>query len=339
MSLFSTDIAIDLGSCTTRVYVKDKGIVISEPTLLLVEKKDRHMVHAVGDEAYAMLGRSSDTFMTVQPVVNGVVVDFDSTEVLLRYFIRKAIGVSHLRKPRVLISVPSELPDVSRKAVQEAVIYAGARRVFSVQKALAAAIGSGLPVYEAVGHMVVDIGGGTTDAAVISMGGMVVSSSIPTAGTHMDAEIVSYLKKYSGMLIGERTAEALKKDLASAMPVAESREVQVRGRNLLLSHAMVATFTSEQAHEAVKDPCMAILNCIKRVLERTPPELSADVMNNGIYLTGGGAQLFALDQFIGSQFGLPVYVAREPEDCTIQGLGYLLQNEDLMARMSEESLS
>ncbi len=331
MGFFAPDVAIDLGSSNTLVYVHKQGVVINEPTVVVVSTSNKHVVRAVGDEALHLLGRTTDTLTAIRPLKNGVIDDYDSTEVLVRYFLRKAIGVSHLVGPRVLVSIPAGLADIHRKALIEAVTVAGARKkgVYLIEKPLASAIGSGLPVYEPTGTMVVDVGGGTTDTAVVSLGGIVVAQSIPVGGTRMDEAIVNYLKKNSSMLIGLRTAENVKIDLASAMPVADGRRVRIRGRDLLSAHALDVEFTAAQAHEAMKDPCAAILSSIKWVLERTPPELSSDIMRTGVHLTGAGSQLFALDQFIATYLGIPVMLAKEPESCTINGLSYLIDHAEL----------
>lgn len=330
MPFIAPDIAIDLGTSQTVVYVKRRGVVLNEPTLVLVSSSNRHAIRAVGDEAGYLYGRTTDALTAIHPLREGVVDDFDSTEAMVRYFIRKSIGASYFSKPRVIISVPVGLPAVNRKAVLEAVKLAGARKVYAVEKPLAAAIGSGLPVYDPVGSMVVDIGGGTTDVAVVSLGGIVVSQSIPVGGARMDEAIVNYLKKNSSMLIGERTAESVKLDLASAIALEDNRKVRIRGRDLLSSHAMDVEFTSAQAHEAMKGPCREILASIRWVLERTPPEIAADIMRTGIHLTGGGANLYGIDQLIGREIGIPVLTARSPEDCTIAGLGHILDTAGLM---------
>ena len=336
MALFAPDIGIDLGTSNTVVYVRGRGIVISEPTMVVVDTNNRRSVRAVGDEAKFLLGRTSEALTVVRPLQNGVISDFDMTEMLLRYFIRKAIGVSHVIKPKVLVSVPTGLPAVARKAVSEATEVAGAKTVYLIEKPFAAAIGSGLPVYEPVGSMVVDIGGGTTDVAVVSLGGMVVAQSIPAGGCKMDEAIINYIKREFNMLIGDRTAEDVKIDLAAAMPLSEGRAVRIRGRDMLSPQAMDIEFTSHQAYDAIKEPCRAILAAIKWVLERTPPELAADIMRSGIHLTGGGAQLFAMDQFIATELGIPVMTAREPEDCTVMGLGYLVENMQLLSSMGKQ---
>lgn len=338
MPIAAPYIAIDLGSVNTLVYIKDKGIVIREPTLAVVDSSRRERVLYVGEEAGYHLGRTRDSAEVVHPIVNGTIADFDTAKVMIRYFIRKAIGTNYLIKPKVLVSVPSGLPALSKRAVVEAVQVAGAKKIYLVEKALAVAIGSGLPVYEPIGSMVVDVGGGTTDTAIVSMGGMVVSQSVDVGGQRMDESIVSYLKTYSSMLIGDRTAEQVKIDLASAIPPAENRYVHVRGRDLLSAHAMDVEFSTAQAYEAVREPCTAVLASIKWVLERTPPELAADIMRNGIHLTGGASQIANLDRFIATSTGIPVLLAREPADCTILGLGYLLDNQDLLDSLPPASI-
>ena len=338
MAFFAPDIGIDLGTSNTVVYVRGRGIVISEPTMVVVDSGNKRSVRAVGDDAKFLLGRTSDALSVVRPIRGGSIADFDMTEMVLRYFMRKAIGVSHVVKPKVVVSIPAGLPAVARKAVSEAAEIAGAKTVYLIEKSFAAAIGSGLPVYEPVGSMVVDIGGGTTDVAVVSLGGLVVAQSVQVGGVKMDEAIINYIKREFNMLIGDRTAEDVKLDLASAMPLSEGRQVRIRGRDLLSPQAMDIEFTSAQAHEAIKEPCRAILAAIKWVLERTPPELAADIMRSGIHLTGGGAQLFAMDQFIATELGIPVLIAREPEDCTVMGLGYLVENMQLLASIGKQGL-
>lgn len=338
MDFFAPDLGIDLGTSNTVVYVRGRGIVISEPTMVVIDSNNKRSVRAVGDEAKYLLGRTSEALTVVRPLRNGSIVDFDMTEMLIRYFIRKAIGVSHVVRPKVLVSVPTGLPAVARKAVSEAAEVAGAKTVYLIEKPFAAAIGSGLPVYEPVGSMVVDIGGGTTDTAIVSLGGLVVAQSVQVGGAKMDEAIINYIKREFNMLIGDRTAEDVKIDLATAMPLEINRQVRIRGRDLLSPQAMDIEFTSAQAYEAVKEPCQAILAAIKWVLERTPPELAADIMRSGIHLTGGGAQLFAMDQLIATELGIPVLIAKEPEDCTVMGLGYLVENIHLLSSVNKQGL-
>lgn len=330
MPFAAPDLGIDLGTSTTSVYVSGRGIVVSEPTTVVVERESRRTVRAVGDEAKFLIGRSPEKLLTVSPIRNGQVSDFDMTELLLKYFLRKAIGISYLTRPRVIVSIPCGLDDVNRKALTEAVRLAGARHVFLIEKPFAGAIGSGLPVYDPVGSMVVDIGAGTTDVAVISLGGLVVSQSVSVGGERIDEAIMNYLKRECNIIVGRNTAEKVKQDLATAIPLEEPRSILVRGINQLNNSAGTVHFSSTQAYEAVKEPCEAILKAIRLVLERTPPELCADIMRGGIHLTGGGSMLFALDQYISEKLDIPVLLARDPADCCILGIGYLAENIQLV---------
>jgi rod shape-determining protein MreB len=332
MPFWAPDIGIDLGTDQVHLYVRGRGIVISEPSLVVLDRESRHTVRAVGDEAAFLLGRSPDRLSPVWPLRNGQVADFDVAELMLRYFVRKAIGVSYVGKPRVIVSVPCNLDDVNRKALSEAVRFAaGSRHVFLIEKPFAAAIGTGLPVYDPIGNLVVDIGAGTTDVAVISLGGLVVSQSIQVGGSKMDEAIVDYLRKECSLLVSRQTAENIKKDLATALPLEEPRTVLVRGINQLSTSAGTVNFTSDQAYNAVKGPCGAIIKAIRWVLERTPPELAADIMRGGIHLTGDASRLFALDRFISESLGIPVLLARDPGDCCILGIGYLTENIQLVS--------
>ena len=332
MPFWAPDIRIDLGTDQVHLYVRGRGIVISEPSLVVLDRESKHTVRAVGDEAAFLLGRSPDRLSPVWPIRNGQVADFDVAELMLRYFVRKAIGVSYVGKPRVIVSVPCNLDDVNRKALSEAVRFAaGSRHVFLIEKPFASAIGTGLPVYDPIGNLVVDIGAGTTDVAVISLGGLVVSQSIQVGGNKMDEAIVDYLRKECSLLVSRQTAENIKKDLAAALPLEEPRTVLVRGINQLSTSAGTVNFTSEQAYNAVKGPCGAIIKAIRWVLERTPPELAADIMRGGIHLTGDASRLFALDRFISESLGIPVLLARDPGDCCILGIGYLTENIQLVS--------
>ena len=338
MHIFAPDIGIDLGSSNTQVYVKKRGIVISEPTLVVVSGTSKRIVQDVGDEARRMLGRTNDSRTIIRPIRNGAIADFDMTTLLLKYFMRKAIGVSHLVAPKVVISVPAGLDDVNRKAITEAVRSAGAKKVYLVEKPFAAALGSNLPVYDPIGSMVVDIGGGTTDVAVISLGGLVISQSIPVGGQKMDEAIINHIKREFKMLIGDRTAENVKLDLGSAMPLTEDKRVRIRGRDLLTPQGMEIQYTAQQAYQAIHEPCKAIVNAIRWVLERTPPELAKDIMRTGIHLTGRVAQLYGMDQYIATELGIPVLIAKEPEDCTVMGLGYLVENMQLLSSIGKNGL-
>lgn len=331
MSFFAPTIGIDLGSSNTLIYVSKRKTLINEPTVVVASSADRNLVRAVGTEALSMIGRTTDALTVIHPVRAGAVDDFDSTEVLARHFFRNSVGVSNLFKPKVLAAVPAGLPEVSRKALQEALTVAGARRkcVYLADSTLCAALGCGLPVYEPGGIMVVDIGGSTTNVAVLSLGGIVVSQMIPVGGDQMDEAIIAYIKKNSSMVIGARTAADLKIDMASALAPTDGRRVRIRGRDLFSGHAMTVEFTSAQAYDAVREPCAAILQAIKYVLERTPPELAADIMRDGVHLTGGASQLFALDQYIASNIRIPVLLAKEPESSVIHGLGFLIEDQTL----------
>jgi rod shape-determining protein MreB len=256
---------------------------------------------------------------------------------MLKYFFRKAIGVSYLGKPRVIVSVPCNLDDVNRKALTEAIRYAGAKHVFLIEKPFASAIGTGLPVYDPVGSLVVDIGAGTTDVAVISLGGLVVSQSVQVGGNKFDEALVDYLRRECGILVSNQTAENIKKDLASALPTEESRSILVRGINQLNTSAGTVSFSSGQAYEALRGPCSAIVKAIRWVLERTPPELAADIMRDGIHLTGDSARLFALDRYISENVGIPVLLARDPGDCCILGIGYLTENMQLVSPQGKKT--
>ena len=338
MNFRAPDIGIDLGTSNTLIYVRNRGVVISEPTVVVHETGNKRNVAAVGDEARYLIGRTTEALTAVQPLRGGTMDDYEMTEALLRYFIRKAIGVSFLSpKPRVCVAVPCSLQAVARKALQEAVKSAGAKQVFLVEKPYAAAIGSGLPVYEPTGSMVVDIGGGTTDVALVSLGGIVCARSIPVGSVKMDEAVAGYIRRESNMLVNASTAEAVKIDLGSAVQPGEVKRIRIRGRDTIFNTAKDIEFNAMQCYEALREPCQSVLAAIKWVLERTPPELACDVMRNGIYLTGGGSQLSGLDQFIATGLGIPVLPAREPGDCTIMGLGYLVENIHLLSSMARQT--
>lgn len=337
MGFIAPDIAIDLGTSSTQVYVRGRGIVISEPTIVVTDANNKKKVHAVGDEASYLLGRTTAALNAVMPIRGGTIADFDMTEALIRYFYRKAIGVSHVVKPKVLISVPCSLPVVARKAVEEAArVATGSKKVFLIEKPFAAALGTGLPTYESVGSMVVDIGSGTTDTAVVAIGGLVVAQSIQVGGNKMDEAIAAYIRRESNTLIGARTAENVKKDLGSALPTIDNRRIRIRGRDTVVAGAKDIDFTAAQCFDALKETCEAILDSIQWVLRRTPPELSADIMRNGIHLTGGGSQLFGLDQYVADALKIPVLLAKNPEDSAVKGLGYLLENINLLSSLSRQ---
>ncbi len=335
MGFFSPEIGIDLGTNNVLFYVAGRGIVLREPSLVVVRGDKKRDVSAVGEEARLMLGRMPAGYVPVHPIREGVIADFDMTEVMLRYFIRRAIGVNFIGKPKMVLTVPSEITSMERRAVEEAVSRAGGKLVYVVEEAIAAAIGCGLPVYEPVGSMIVDIGGGTTEVAVISMGSMVVSRSLRLAGNAMDDAVVSLVKREKNMLIGDRTGEDVKIDLGNCLAMADPQRAMLRGRDLVTGLPQTMEIDSDQVHEALQEPLHEVLSAIIWVLERTPPELGADVMRTGIHLTGGSAQLPGLDQFIAAETGIPVQVARNPIDCTALGAGYLASNLELLGRIGK----
>ena len=320
MHFKAPDIGLDLGTCNTVVYVKNEGIVISEPTLVISRRGDKKPI-AVGEDAQRMYGRTSDAEIAIHPIRNGMIANYDATVLLLRAFISKAVGESNLVKPRLVMSIPSEIDEVNRKALTAAVRACGLKKVYLIEKPLAAAIGAGLSVFEPEGCMVVDVGGGTTEVAVVSLGGLVVSQSIPVGGVKMDEAIVNHIKHEFKMLIGAKTAEDVKLDLASALPQENGSSVRIRGRDLLSPSALEIDYTAQQAYGAVREPCRAILTAIKWVLERTPPELSADILDRGIVLTGGGAMLDGLDKLITSRVRIRAHLAENPIEAVAIGTG------------------
>lgn len=337
MGFVAHDLGVDLGTSNTLVYVKHKGIMISEPTIVVVDAGNERRVRAVGDDAKIMLGRTTEGVMAVRPMREGVITDFDMTEIMIQYFMRKAIGSSYLVKPRLFLSYPCSISAIERRAVGEAAKYAGSRKVLLVEKPFAAALGSGLPVFDPNGCMVVDIGGGTTDAAVISLGGVVISHSVRVGGVKMDEAIIDFIKREFNILIGDRTAEEVKLDLGSALPLRDERRARIRGRDMVTNLPQTTEITSTQIYEALHEPCMAILGAIKWALERTPPELAADIMHNGVYLTGGGSLLYGMDQLIASELGIPVLLSKEPMDCAALGLGNIIENYELLEHLGRTS--
>ncbi len=336
MAIIAPDIAIDLGTSNTQVYVKKKGIVLDEPTLMVVQDGKKRTVKAFGDDARLMLGRTMGDVSAVQPLKDGVIRDYDMAEYMLEFFIRKSIGSSRLVRPRGWITIPSSVSAVERKVVREAAENAGIRRgaLHMIEKPFAAALGSGLPVFEPKGSMVVDIGGGTTEAAVISLGGIVISKSIRTGGVKMDEAIIEYIKREFNMLIGDRTAEDVKFDLGAALQINDTRRAFVRGRDLVTNLPQTVEINSNMVYEALKKPCQDILSAIQYVLERTPPELAGDIMRSGIHLTGGGALLCGMDRLIATELDMPVLLAKEPMECAIMGIGHLSENSDWLQRMT-----
>ena len=325
LKVFKKDIGIDLGTANTLVYLKGKGIIIREPSVVAVDTKT-DAVRYVGQEAKNIIGRTPGSIRAVRPLKDGVIADFDMTTAMLQEFIRKAIGSNPFSKARVIICIPSGVTAVERRAVKEAAEGAGAKRVSIVEEPMAAAIGAGLPVEEPTGSMIVDIGGGTSEVAVISLCGIVTSRSVRVAGDEFDLSIINFIRRKYNLLIGERTAEYIKIEIGSAYPTDEDKELEIKGRNLLTGLPENITISSDEIREALSEPLSHIIEAIKVTLERTPPELSADIIDSGITLAGGGAYLRGLDKLIHEETGIPVYIAEHPLDCVVDGTGKLLEN-------------
>lgn len=330
LNLFSNDIGIDLGTANTLVYVKDRGIVIREPSVVATQKGTKRIL-AVGEEAKRMLGRTPGNIEAVRPMKSGVIADFDITEAMLRYFIRK-VHSHKLVKPRVIIAVPSNITEVEKRAVQESAKHAGSREVFLIEEPMAAAIGVGLPVQEPAGNMIVDIGGGTCEVALISLAGVVCSRSIRVGGDVMDEYIVNYMRRVYNLMIGERTAEEIKITIGSAYPMDEEKRMDVKGRDLVAGLPKTLMVTSEEIREALQEPISAIVDVIRNALENSPPELSADLVDRGVVLAGGGSLLRGLDKLIAEQTALPVTLTDDPLSAVAEGTGVVLGELSLLAR-------
>ncbi|MCX5866521.1 MAG: rod shape-determining protein [Proteobacteria bacterium] len=329
---FSNDLSIDLGTANTLVYLKGKGIVAQEPSVVAVHKDSRGVrrILAVGEEAKKMLGRTPGSIVAIRPMRDGVIADFEITEVMLRYFIRKAHKRKTLLRPRIIICVPFGVTEVEKRAVKESAESAGAREVFLIEEPMAAAIGAGLPVTEPTGNMIVDIGGGTTEVAVISLAGIVYSRSIRIAGDKMDEAILQYIKRKYNLLIGESTAERIKIQIGNAYPTGENRTMEVRGRDLVVGIPKTVEIHEDEIREALAEPVAAIVEAVKMTLERTPPELAADIADKGIVLSGGGSLLRSLDILIREETGLPVIIADDPMCAVVLGSGKALDEIDLL---------
>ncbi|MBR1761500.1 MAG: rod shape-determining protein [Schwartzia sp.] len=325
--MFGIDIGVDLGTANVLVYVKKKGIVLREPSVVALDR-DTGQILAVGEEAKLMIGRTPGNISAIRPLRDGVIADYSVTESMLRYFIEKVIGHSFVFRPRVMICVPSGVTMVEKRAVQEAAEQAGARRTYLIEEPMAAAIGAGLPVDEATGSMIVDIGGGTTDVAVISLGGIVLSASLRVAGDKFDEAIIAYIRKNFSILIGERTAEDVKIAIGAAYPTARDAQMDVKGRDLYTGLPKGVAVTTAQIAEALEEPVSAIVDCVRKVLEETPPELASDIMDRGIILTGGGSMLFGLAERIRHQTGIPAMLADDPLSCVAVGTGRALEFVD-----------
>ncbi len=331
LSRFSRDMGIDLGTANTLVYVRHEGIVLREPSV--VAKRSDGAILAVGDEAKRMIGRTPSDIHAMRPLRDGVIADFDTTAAMLGYFIRKGMRGRSLLKPRVIVGIPSGVTEVEKRAVIDATLQAGAREAYLIEEPMAAAIGAGLPVSEPVGSMVVDIGGGTTEVAVISLGGIVTSKSIRIGGDEMDEAIIQYARKAYNLLIGERTAEEIKIAIGSAYPMREEQAVDVRGRDLVSGLPRTVRVTSAEIREALREPVMAIVDAVKQTLERTPPELSADIVERGIVLAGGGALLRGLDRLLAEETGMPVTLTDDPLSAVVLGTGRALEEIDALKKV------
>jgi rod shape-determining protein MreB len=333
--LFSSDLAIDLGTAATLVYVKGKGIVANEPSVVAIRTNlGVKKILAVGNEAKKMLGRTPAHITAIRPIKDGVIADFDVTESMLKYFIRIVHKRKSFLRPRIIIAVPSGITPVEKRAVKESAELAGAREIYLIEEPMAAAIGAGLPVSEPVGSMIVDIGGGTTEIAVISLSGIVYSQSVRTAGDKMDEAIVQYVKRKYNLLIGERTAELIKMTIGTAYPGKEIKTVDVKGRHMVSGIPETMEISSEEIMEAITEPVNTILEAVKSSLERTPPELASDIVDRGIVLAGGGALLNNLDQLLRKETGLPIIVAENPLTAVVLGAGQALEELDLLKEVA-----
>jgi rod shape-determining protein MreB len=329
---FSNDIGIDLGTSNTLVYVKGQGIVLCEPSVVAIQK-DTTNVLAVGEEAKRMLGRTPGSIVAIRPMRSGVIADFEITENMLRYFIRKVHNRKAFIRPRMVIAVPSGITEVEKRAVKDSAIHAGAREVYLIDEPRAAAIGVGLPVQEPAGNMVIDIGGGTTEVAVISLSDEVHSQTIRVGGDEMDEAIIAYLKKTYNLMIGEFSAEKIKIKIGSAYPLEEELTMEVKGRDLVAGLPKTLTISSEEIREALSEPVSSVLEAVRITLERTPPELSADLIDRGLILAGGGALLKGIDKLISEETGLPVHLADDPLTAIALGTGKVLDNLQILQKL------
>jgi rod shape-determining protein MreB len=332
--MFNKDLGIDLGTANTLVYIKGKGIVLTEPSVVAIQK-DTGSILAVGNDAKQMIGRTPGNIIAIRPMKDGVIADFDVTHTMLRYFIRKALkkGINYFNRPRVVVCVPAGVTTVEERAVKEAAVQAGAKEAFLIEEPMAAAIGAGLPIHEPTGNMIVDIGGGTTDVAIISLGGIVTSRSIRVGGDEMDEAIVNYIKRSYNLMIGERTAEEIKIGIGSAIADTEKRTYQVRGRDLVTGLPKLIEINANEIYEALYEPVASILEALRICLEKTPPELAADIMDRGIMMAGGGSLLKGLDTLISRETGMPVHLADQPLSSVAVGAGKAMENIDVLKRL------
>lgn len=329
--MFARDIGIDLGTANVLIHVKGRGIVLNEPSVVAIDKNTNRVL-AVGEEARRMVGRTPGNIVAIRPLKDGVIADFDVTEAMLKHFINKLNVKGFLSKPRILICCPTNITSVEQKAIKEAAEKSGGKKIYLEEEPKVAAIGAGMDIFQPSGNMVVDIGGGTTDVAVLSMGDIVTSTSIKMAGDKFDAEILSYIKKQYKLLIGERTAENIKLTIGTVFPEGKKEEMDIRGRDMVSGLPRTITVSSVEIEKSLREPVNVIVQAAKSVLERTPPELSADIIDRGVILTGGGALLHGIDMLLAEELKVPVLVAESPMDCVAIGTGIMLDNIDRISR-------
>ncbi len=332
LQFLGRDMAVDLGTANTLVYVRGRGIVLNEPSVVAINTKNGAIL-AVGSEAKRMIGRTPGHIMAIRPLKDGVIADFDVTEKMLRYFIQAVHKRRFLAKPRVVVCVPSGITGVEQRAVEEATIQAGARAAYIIEEPMAAAIGSGLPVHEPAGNMVVDIGGGTTEVAVISLGGIVTSQSIRIGGDELDEAIISYIKKEYSLMLGERTAEEIKMAVGSAFPLPDEPHAEIRGRDLVSGLPKTIIVSSDEVRRAIEEPVNAIIDAVTSTLDKTPPELAADIMDKGIVLTGGGGLLKGLDERLKHESGMPIHITENPLSSVVVGSGKCLEEFEALKKV------
>ena len=332
--LFSNDIGVDLGTANTLIYVKDKGVVLREPSVVAMHA-GTHEVLAVGDEAKRMLGRTPGSIVAIRPLKDGVIADFEVTEAMLRHFIQKVHNRRSMVSPRVVVAVPSGITEVEKRAVKDSATRAGAREVYLIEEPMASAIGVGLPVQEPAGNMIVDMGGGTTEVAIISLAGIVFCRSVRVAGDELDEAIAQYMKRVYNLMIGERTAEEIKIKIGSAYPLEQETSMEVKGRDLVAGLPKTLTITSQEVREAIQEPINTIVETVRYTLERCPPELSADLVDRGIVLAGGGGLLRGLDKLLAEETGLPVHVADDPLSAVVMGTGIVLNELNFLRKVSD----
>jgi rod shape-determining protein MreB len=335
LNFFSNDIGIDLGTANTLVYVRDQGIVLREPSVVAIQAGTNNVL-AVGEEAKRMLGRTPGNILAIRPMKDGVIADFEITESMLRYFIQRVHNHRRRVWPRVVIAVPSGITEVEKRAVKDSATHAGAREVYLIEQPMASAIGVGLPVQEPVGNMIVDIGGGTTEVAIISLAGIVFSKSLRVGGDELNDSIIAYMKRAYNLMIGEPTAEEIKIKIGSAYPLEQELTMDVKGRDLVAGLPKTLHVTSAEVREALQEPISSILEAIRVSLERCPPELSADLVDRGIVLAGGGALLRGIDKLIAEETGLPVHVADDPLSAVAEGTGRVLQELNFLKKVSTD---